>query len=52
MNQLYDATLVRRAGEREIVRLGGRKNKNEILGLTNARLVKEKHLKGIKYSRK
>ncbi|CAF1227353.1 unnamed protein product [Rotaria sp. Silwood1] len=51
INKLYEATLMRRPGEREIVRIGGRKNKNEILGLTNARFVKEKHLNGIKYSR-
>lgn len=43
---------MRRPGEREIVRVGGRKNKNEILGLTNARFVKEKHLNGVKYLRK
>jgi hypothetical protein len=49
---LYEATLMRRPGQREVVRIGGRKNKNEILGLTIARLVKEKHLDGIKYSRK
>jgi PAS domain-containing protein len=51
VNSLYEATLTRRSGEREIVRTGGRKNKNEILGLTNARLIKEKHLNGTKYSR-
>jgi hypothetical protein len=43
---------MRRPDQREIVRIGGRKNKNEILGLTNARLIKEKHLNGVKYSRK
>ena len=32
------------------MRIGARKNKNEILGLTNARLVKEKHLNGVKYA--
>ncbi|CAF3422294.1 unnamed protein product [Rotaria socialis] len=51
ISKLYDATLMRRPGEREIVRIGGRKNKNEILGLTNARFVKEKHLNGVKYLR-
>ncbi|CAF0918279.1 unnamed protein product [Adineta ricciae] len=51
INQLFDATLVRRPGQREIVRVGGRKNKNEILGLTNARLIKNIHLNGDKYSR-
>ncbi|CAF2987649.1 unnamed protein product [Rotaria sp. Silwood2] len=51
INKLYEATLMRRPGEREIVRIGGRKNKNEILGLTNARFVKEKYLNGVKYSR-
>ncbi|CAF1373984.1 unnamed protein product [Rotaria sordida] len=52
INKLYEATLMRRpGGEHEIVRTGGRKNKNEILGLTNARFVKEKHLNGVKYSR-
>jgi len=51
INQLFDATLVRRPGQREVVRLGGRKNKNEILGLTNARLIKNLHLNGEKYSR-
>lgn len=51
INQLYQATLIRRAGERDVIRTGGRKNKNEILGLTNARLIKEKHLNGIKYIR-
>jgi hypothetical protein len=43
---------MRRPDQRDIVRIGGRKNKNEILGLTNARLIKEKHLNGAKYSRK
>ena len=43
---------MRRPGQREIVRVGGRKNKNEILGLTNARLIKNIHLNGDKYSRK
>jgi hypothetical protein len=43
---------MRRPGERDVLRTGGRKNKNEILGLTNARLIKEKHLYGVKYSRK
>lgn len=52
INQLYQATLIRRAGERDVIRTGGRKNKNEILGLTNARLIKEKHLNGMKYIRK
>ncbi|CAF2059127.1 unnamed protein product [Rotaria magnacalcarata] len=51
ISKLYDATLMRRRGEHEIVRVGGRKNKNEILGLTNARFVKEKHLNGVKYLR-
>jgi hypothetical protein len=51
INQLYDATCLHRPGEREIVRVGGRKNKNEILGLANARLVKDKHLNGVKYLR-
>ncbi|UJR09105.1 hypothetical protein I4U23_013352 [Adineta vaga] len=51
INQLFDATLVRRPGQREVVRVGGRKNKNEILGLTNARLIKDMHLNGEKYSR-
>ncbi len=35
-----------------VTRAGGRKNKNEILGLTLARLIKEKHLGGSKYLRK
>ncbi len=43
---------MRRPGERDVLRTGGRKNKNEILGLTNARLIKEKHLNGVKYFRK
>jgi PAS domain-containing protein len=51
VNQLYEQTLTRRPGERDVLRTGGRKNKNEILGLTNARLIKEKHLHGVKYSR-
>jgi PAS domain-containing protein len=51
ISKLYEATLMRRPDQREIVRIGGRKNKNEILGLTNARLIKEKHLNGVKYSR-
>jgi PAS domain-containing protein len=51
INKLYEATLMRRPGERDIIRIGGRKNKNEILGLTNARFVKEKHLNGNKYLR-
>ena len=52
VNKLYEQTLIRRPGERDVLRAGGRKNKNEILGLTNARLIKEKHLAGLKYSRK
>jgi PAS domain-containing protein len=51
VNKLYQQTLMRRPGERDVYRAGGRKNKNEILGLTNARLIKEKHLNGVKYSR-
>jgi PAS domain-containing protein len=51
VNKLYEQTLTRRPGERDVLRVGGRKNKNEILGLTNARLIKEKHLDGVKYSR-
>jgi hypothetical protein len=35
-----------------VVRTSGRKNKNEILGLTLALLIKEKYLYGAKYSRK
>ena len=41
---------MRWATERDAMRVGARRNKNEILGLTNARLVKEKHLNGMKYS--
>ncbi|CAF1461839.1 unnamed protein product [Adineta steineri] len=51
INKLYDATYVRRPGQREVIRVGGRKNKNEILGLTNARLIKDIYLNGDKYSR-
>jgi hypothetical protein len=51
ISKLFDATLIRRPGECEGIRIGGRKNKNEILGLTNARLIKERHLNGVKYSR-
>lgn len=51
VNQLYQQTLMRRPGERDVLRAGGRKNKNEILGLTNARLIKEKHLNGVKFAR-
>ncbi|CAF0882523.1 unnamed protein product [Adineta steineri] len=48
--RLYKATLIKRPGERVEVRTSGRKNKNEILGLTLTRLIKDKHLKGNKYS--
>jgi PAS domain-containing protein len=51
VNRLYEQTLTRRPGERDVLRAGGRKNKNEILGLTNARLIKEKYLGGMKYTR-
>lgn len=51
VNRLYEQTLSGRPGERDVLRTGGRKNKNEILGLANARLVKEKHLFGDKYFR-
>ncbi len=52
VERLYKATLIQRPGERDVTRTGGRKNKNEILGLALARLIKEKHLNGNKYSRK
>ena len=52
VNRLYQQTLIRRPGERDALRTGGRKNKNEILGLANTRLIKEKHLNGTKYTRK
>jgi len=51
VTKLYEQTLTHRPGQRDVLRSGGRKNKNEILGLTNARLIKEKHLNGVKYSR-
>jgi len=51
VNRLYEQTLSGRPGERDVLRTGGRKNKNEILGLANARLIKEKHLFGDKYFR-
>jgi PAS domain-containing protein len=51
VERLYKATLIQRPGERDVTRTGGRKNKNEILGLALARLIKEKHLNGNKYSR-
>lgn len=51
VEKLYKETLIQRPGERDVTRTGGRKNKNEILGLTLARLIKEKHLNGSKYSR-
>lgn len=46
IERLYKLTFVQRHGERNVLRTGGRKNKNEILGLTLARLVKEKHFNG------
>ena len=52
VDRLYKATFIQRAGERDATRTGGRKNKNDILGLTLVRLIKEKHLNGINYSRK
>jgi PAS domain-containing protein len=51
VKRLYKATLVQRPGERDVTQTGGRTNKNETIGLALARLVKEKHLNGIKYSR-
>jgi hypothetical protein len=54
-NDIYDtlhkATYIPRPGERNIVRTSGRKNRNEVLGLINAILTKEKHLNGNKYQR-
>jgi PAS domain-containing protein len=50
VEQLYKATLIQRPGERDAIRTGGRKNKNEVLGSALARLIKEKHLNGVKYS--
>ncbi len=52
VERLYQLTLIKRPGEQINTRAGGRKNKNEILGLTLARLIKEKHLGGSKYLRK
>jgi hypothetical protein len=52
VERLYQLTLAKRPGEQVVTRAGGRKNKNEILGLTLARLIKEKHLGGSKYLRK
>jgi PAS domain-containing protein len=49
VERLYQLTLIKRPGEQINTRAGGRKNKNEILGLTLARLIKEKHLGGSKY---
>lgn len=46
VEQLYKLTFVQRHGERNALRTGGRKNKNEILALTLALLVKEKYLNG------
>jgi PAS domain-containing protein len=51
IERLYKGTFIQRPGERDLTRTGGRKNKNEILGLTLARLIKEKHLNGSNYSR-
>ena len=42
---------MQRPGRRN-VRTGQRKNRNEVLSLTNARLIKEKYLEGNIYSRK
>ncbi|CAF2485566.1 unnamed protein product [Rotaria sp. Silwood2] len=50
-DKLYAATLVQQPGAKNAIRTGGRRNKNEILGLTLARLLKEKYLNGITYSR-
>ncbi|CAF0771376.1 unnamed protein product [Rotaria sp. Silwood1] len=49
-DHLYMATLVQQPGAKNAIRTGGRRNKNEILGLTLARLLKEKYLNGITYS--
>jgi len=47
---LYRAAVIPRPGERDILRTGGRRNRNELLGLSTARLTKEKYLNGNKYS--
>ncbi|CAF0859783.1 unnamed protein product [Rotaria sordida] len=49
-DQLYMGTLIQQPGEKNVIRTGGRRNKNEILGLTLARLLKEKYLTGNTYS--
>ena len=52
MDRLYQLTSIPRPGETIVVRKSGRKNKNEILGLTLARLTKEKYLSDGKFSGK
>lgn len=49
---LYEATLVKGPGIKPPVESGGRKNRNVILSLTNARLLKNVYLNGITRSRK
>jgi PAS domain-containing protein len=51
VDRLYRGTFIQRPGVRDVIRTGGRQNKNETIGLTLARLIKEKHLNGINYLR-
>lgn len=51
-DMLYEATLVKGPGIKPPVESGGRKNRNVILSLTNARLLKNVYLNGITRSRK
>lgn len=50
IEELEKGTKILRAGEKDPIRVGGRKNKNEILGLVLARLLKEKYLNSINCS--
>nr|BAK03302.1 predicted protein [Hordeum vulgare subsp. vulgare] len=51
VEELYKVTFISRRGQFETARSGGRKNKNEILALVLARLLKKKYLNGSKYFR-
>lgn len=50
VDRLFELTSIPRPGETIVVRKSGRKNKNVILGLTLARLIKEKYLSHGKFS--
>lgn len=51
VEKLYRETFIQRPGSRNVIPSGGRKNKNETLSLTIARLIKAKYLHGHNFSR-